>query len=140
MRIHCSDWESELSNKFKVLMGEISVFLPEFVSEICIYRKPEDNGGASVNFQRKYRRMDVYISGSLAHQDIENVVPFVLHEAAHAYNADICMCLEEFTQHFVPEENKPQLMIDIFMQHIEAQTQDLTESFIRLYKERKENQ
>lgn len=139
VRIKLYNWEQEMGDKFKLLISDVAVFLPSWVDEVCIWFDPSQDNTTTVSFKKQYRRMDLYVSSDIAILDSNDICDIVLHEAAHAYNADICMCLDRYLKYFIPDDKDRELLNDIMNERIEEQTQDLTESFIRLYKERKDS-
>lgn len=127
-----------MGDKFEAMVRSVIVFLPEWVDEVCIWFDPAQDNATTVSFKKRYRRMDLYVSSDIAILNKKDVRNIILHEVAHAYNADICMCMNQYLKHFVPNEKDLELLNAIMNERIEEQTQDLAESFIRLHKERQE--
>ena len=130
MRIVVTDFDTEVCKRLEDALSRFTHWLPYWVNEIYIYRQPEDNGGASCRFDKRYRRMCLYVSGELVHSNIEDIEPVFAHEIAHAYNGDICMCLDTYMPTIIKEEGTFELTRAIFMERIEEQTQDLAFLFL----------
>ena len=129
MKIDYSDIRKEHKNIIKPIFNSMIHKFPTWIDCVYVQYDPDNEGGASAQPYKPYKRTVIRISRELFASKTSELERFVAHEIAHCYNEGLLRVIFEYLPLLSLEDDTKKVFHKACLDAIEYQTEDLCRLF-----------